>query len=145
MKRRIVVGVIAALVLGLTTAVPAQTRVEGGVVIQSGPVTGHVEVGPPPPVVYREPVREVIVVEHVHRRHGHGHGWWKKHGYRVVTVYYDGSRYYGRQVRRPGVRAVIVYERKGRYYRGDEYDERRRHHRHDHDDHDDEDDDDDDD
>lgn len=141
MKRRLVVGGIAALVLGLTTAVRAQTRVEGGVVIQSGPVTGQVEVG--------SPAREVIVVEHIHRRHGRGHGWWKKHGYRVVTVYYDGSRYYGRPMRRPGVRAVVVYERRGRYYRGDEYGERHRHdrhHRHDHDhDHDDDDDDDEDD
>jgi hypothetical protein len=131
MKRRLVVGGIVALALGLT-AVPvrAQTTVEGGVVIHSGPVTGHVEVGSPPPVVvYREP-REVIVVEHVHAPHGHAHGWWKKHGYRAVTVYYDGSRYYSRRVERPGLRAVVLFESRGRYYLGDEHDERYRHHPH---------------
>jgi hypothetical protein len=132
MKRRIVVGGILALALGLAT-VPAraQTTVEGGVVIHSGLVTGHVEVGSPPPVVYREPVREVIVVEHVHVPRGHAYGWWKNHGYRAITVYYDGSRYYGRRLERPGLRAMVVYERRGRYYLGDEYGERYRHHHHD--------------
>lgn len=141
MKHRIVVGGVVALALGLTTVpVRAQTTVEGGVVIHSGPVTGHVEVGSPPPVVVYRPEREVIVVEHVHRTHGRGHGWWKKHGYRAVTVYYDGSRYYGRRLERPGLRAVVVYESRGRYYRGEEYGERYRHHRHDYDDDDDDDD-----
>ena len=132
MKRRIVVGGIVALALGLTTVpVRAQTTVEGGVVIHSGPVTGHVEVGSPPPVVvYREPEREVIVVEHVHTPHGHAYGWWKRHGYRAVTVYYDGSRYFGRRLEGPGLRAVVVFESRGRYYLGDEHGERYRHHRH---------------
>lgn len=131
MKRRIVVGGIVALALGLATApARAQTTVEGGVVIHSGPVTGHVEVGSPPPVVYREPVREVIVVEQVHVPRGHAYGWWKNHGYRTITVYYDGNRYYGRRLERPGLRAVVVYERRGRYYLGDEPGERYRHHHH---------------
>lgn len=136
MKRRIVVGGPLALLLGLA-AVPAQaqTTIQGGVVVQSGPVTGHVEVGSPPPaVVYREPVREVIVVERTHVPHGNAHGWWRKHGYREVTVYYDGTRYYGRPLERPGVRAVVVYERGGRYYLGEEDAERHRHHHDDDDD-----------
>jgi hypothetical protein len=134
MKRRMVAGGTIVLLLGLITVpLRAQTTVEGGVVIHSGPVTGHVEVGSPPPVVYREPVREVIVVEHV--PHGKAHGWWKKHGYRAVTVYYDGSRYYGRRVERPGLRTMVVYELRGRYYLGDEDGDRYRHHHHnDHDD-----------
>jgi uncharacterized protein (DUF58 family) len=139
MRRRIAVGGILALVLGLA-AVPAraQTTVRGGVVVQSGPVTGHVEVGSPPPpvVVHHEPVREVIVVERTHVPRGNAHGQWKKHGYREVTVYYDGTRYYGRRLDRPEIRAVIVYERGGRYYLGDEDLERHRHH-HDDDDKDD--------
>ena len=132
MRRRMVAGGILALALGLAT-VPAraQTTVDGGVVIHSGPVTGHVEVGSPPPVVvYREPVREVIVVEHAQVPHGNAYGWWKKHGYREVTVYYDGSRYYGRRLERPGLRAVVVYERGGRYFLGEEGGERNRHHHH---------------
>jgi hypothetical protein len=133
MRSRIAVSGIVALMLGLA-AVPAraQTAVQGGVVVRSGPVTGHVEVGSPPPaVVYREPAREVIVVERSHVPHGNAHGWWKKHGYREVTVYYDGSRYYGRRLERPGVRAVIVYERGGKYYLGDAVAEEHRHHHHD--------------
>jgi hypothetical protein len=114
-----IAGGIAALMLGLVTVpVRAQTSVQGGVVVESGPVAAHVEVGsPPPPVV----AREVIVVERVKAPHGKKHDWWKKHGYRVVTVYYDGRRYYGRRLARPGMRQVIVYERKGRYYLSDEY------------------------
>ena len=130
MKRRGVVGGIVVLVLGLA-AVPAraQTTVQGGVVIQSGPVTGHVEVGSPPPVVvHDEPVREVIVVERTHVPHGNAHGWWKKHGYHEVTVYYDGARYYDRRLERQELRAVVVYERAGRYYIGQEDAERYRHH-----------------
>lgn len=47
---------------------------EAGVQVHTGPVSGHVVVGGPPPVVVcREPVREVIVVEQVHVPHGHGH------------------------------------------------------------------------
>lgn len=130
MTRRLGVGGILALVLGLA-AVPAraQTTVQGGVVVQSGPVTGHVEVNSPPPVVVRsEPVREVIVVERTHVPRGKAHGWWKEHGYREVTVYYDGKRYYGRKVERSGLRAVVVYERGGRYYLGDEGTEHNGHH-----------------
>ena len=136
MRRGIEVGGILALVCGLAAApARAQTTVEGGVVIHSGPVTGHVEVGSPPPVVvYQEPVREVIVVEHAHVPHGNAYGWWKKHGYRAVTAYYDGSHYYGRRVERPGLRAVVVYEREGRYYLGDEDGDRARRHHHDEDD-----------
>jgi hypothetical protein len=132
MRRRIAVGGILALVFGLA-AVPAraQTTVTGGVVVQSGPGTGHVEVGAPPP-----PVREVIVVNHAYVPHGHPHGWWKKHGYRAVTVYYDGTYYYGRRIDRPGLLAVVVYERKGRYFREAEDDEGNHGH-HDHDDGDD--------
>jgi len=131
MKRRMVAGGTIVLLLGLTTVpLRAQTTVEGGVVIHSGPVAGHVEVGSPPPVVYREPVREVIVVEHAHVPRGHAYGWWKNHGYRAITVYYDGSRYYGRRLERRGLRAVVVYERRGRYYLGDEPGERYRHHHH---------------
>jgi hypothetical protein len=57
-----------------------------------------------------------------------------------VTVYYDGSSYYGRRLERPGLRAVVVYESRGRYYLGEENGERYRHHRHDYDDDDDDDD-----
>src|SRR5262249_33226795 len=108
MKRRIAVAGILATVLGLAGCGSS----------------GRMEVESPPPVVRHETVREVIVVEHTHVPRGNAHGWWKNHGYREVTVYYDGARYYGRRIERPGIRAVIVWEREGKYYLGDEENER---------------------
>jgi hypothetical protein len=128
--KRGTVAVIAVLVLGFSAgSVRAQTAVQGGVVVRSGPVTGHVEVASPPPARYREPVRRVIVVERVRIPRGHAYGWRKKHGYRAVTVYYDGRRYYSRRIVRLGIRTVVVYERGGRYYVADDDNRRERHHR----------------
>ena len=130
MKRGIAVPMLA-LVFGLVT-VPAraQTTVQGDVLIHSGPVTGQVGVNAPP----RELEREVIVIERARVPRGHAYGWWKKHGYRAVTVYYDGNRYYSRRVVRPGLRTVVVYERKGQYFFDEENGERREHRHHDRDD-----------
>ena len=127
MKTAIVTGGIA---LALTLNFPAAAQmVEAGVVVRSGPVVGHVVVADPAPVHRRVVVVEryaprVVVVEHV-RAH-RGHGWWKRHGYRPVVVYYDvrRGRFYDRWGRdRRGIREVIVYERRGRYYtaRDDDY------------------------
>jgi hypothetical protein len=134
MPTRILAGTIA-VVLGLTAAPLNAQTVEGGVVVRSGPVAGHVVVGSPPPVVvYREPVRQIIVVERLHVPRGRAYGWWRRHGYREAWVYYDGDSYYARPFKgRPGLRRVLVYERAGRYYAWDEL-ERRPHHRHDRDD-----------
>jgi hypothetical protein len=85
----------------------------------------RVVVTPPPRAVRREPVREVIVVERAHVPKGHAYGWWKQHGYREVTVYYDGTRYFGRR-HESGLREVIVYQREGKYYLPDAEDERGR-------------------
>jgi hypothetical protein len=85
----------------------------------------RVVVAPPPRVTRREPVREVIVVERTHVPRGHAYGWWKQHGYREVTVYYDGNRYYGRR-HDSGLRAVVVYQREGKYYVPDDDGGRRR-------------------
>lgn len=115
MRCRTLAG-FAVLALGLNAApARAQTTVEGGVVVQSGPVTGSVEVRSPRREVHAEPVHDVIVVKRAHMPHGHAHGWRKKHGYRPITVYCDGRHYHRRPLRRGG-HAVIVYERGGRYY-----------------------------
>jgi hypothetical protein len=91
----------------------------------------RVVVAPPPRAMRREPVREVIVVERTHVPRGHAYGWWKKHGYSEVTVYYDGTRYYSREGAPTGFRAVIVYQREGKYYLPDEDGEgSRSHHGH---------------
>jgi hypothetical protein len=94
----------------------------------SAGVSSRVEVGSPPPVAHREQVREVIVVERTHVPKGQAHGWWKKHGYREITVYYDGTRYYSRRIDSTRFRAVVVYQRDGRYYLGEEDAEQHRHH-----------------
>jgi len=131
MNAKMLVGGIAAMLALSALPLRAQTTVEGGVLVHSGPVTAGVEVGPPPPVVvYAEPVREVIVVERVHVPRGNAYGWWKKHGYTQVTVYSDGDRYYSRRLdRHPGLREVVVYQREGRYYQEEDRDA---HHGHDH-------------
>ena len=111
MKSSISAGCVAVLALGLFAApLRSQTTVQGSVVVHSGPVTGHVELRRRARVIV--PERHVIVVQRVHVPRG----WWKKHSYRAVTVYHDGDRYYLRRYAHPHLRAVIVYERNGRYF-----------------------------
>jgi hypothetical protein len=113
MQRSIAAVSIVGLAIALL-AMPAraQTTVQGAVVVQSGPVA---DAARPRRVIV--PEREIIVVQRIHARHG----WWKARKYRVVTVYYDGDRYYRRWVHRPGVRKVVVYEWGGRYYLDDDH------------------------
>ncbi len=75
--------------------------------------------------------RNVIVVSRVAPRRI---GWWKNHGYRLVTVYSDGHRYYLRRFAWPNLRAVMVYERGGRYYVGEDHWKRKHRHYDRHDD-----------
>jgi hypothetical protein len=58
------------------------------------------------------PQREILVIERVQARQG----WWKHPKYRVITVYYDGARFYRRPFDRRPLRKVAVYEHAGRYY-----------------------------
>ena len=125
MKRSIAAVCVGIMALGLYAApLQSQTTVQGSVVVQSGPVGGHVEIRRRARVI--APERHVIVVQRVHVPRG----WWKKHSYRAVTVYYDGHRYYLRRYARPHLRPVIVYERGGRYFiDGDSW--KRKHREHD--------------
>jgi hypothetical protein len=124
MKVNVVVGGIAFSLL--LAAGPAHAQVvQAGVVIRSGPVTGHVVVARP--AVYREPPRHVVVVdryapgavvvERLYVPRGHSYGWWRGYGYRPVVVYYDGRRYYSRWFSGPGLRRIEVYQRGSRFYR----------------------------
>ena len=125
---------------------PAQAQqVLADVVLQSGPVAGHVTIGDTystygrQRVVYRRPpVRRVVVVERTRYR---GQAEWRRFGYRPVALYYVDGRYFDRSFNRAGLRQVVVYERDGRYFR--EYDQDGRYDRdgydrdrHDHDRHD---------
>jgi hypothetical protein len=117
MKALSVLGLLSATVV-LTGAPLHAQSVDAGVVVRSGPVTGHVEVTSRPETVVREePVRQVIVVEHMHVPHGKANGWWKKQGYREVTVYSDGNAYYARRFEGPSrLHETVVYQRDGHYY-----------------------------
>jgi hypothetical protein len=130
MKASVVAGsLLSGLVL---VAFPLQAQqVSADVVVYGGPVAGRVVVGhgystyDHPPVVYRRPpVRRVVVVERpvarlvvVDRLHRHRSAqFWRRHGYRPVTLYYLDGRYYDRPIRRAYVREVVVWERDGRFY-----------------------------
>jgi len=106
--------------LALTLATPAAALhaqyVSGGFVVQSGPVSAHIIVGQrpyyPAPrvlVVHRYPQRVIVVERMPHR----GRGYWRHHGYRPVTVWYDQDRdcyYPNADARFPGLRPVDVYQ-----------------------------------
>lgn len=124
-----------ALLLTVPGALAAQ-RVSADIIIGHGPIAGRVILGDPYPyhsrtIVevrphhgYRTVYREVVVM---HR--WRGHDWYRRHGYRPVRVWYDADyqRYYERHDRNhPGLRAVVVYERGGRYYRDERHDDRGR-------------------
>jgi hypothetical protein len=121
MQRNSGVALIAGVLLAIAAPVRAQTTIQRAADVLNRP--------PAPPAVKVEPVRkvepprttttiiiprrEVVVVERVH---GRRYGWWKHPGYRVITVYYDGSRFYHRPFDRRVLRKIVVYERAGRYY-----------------------------
>ena len=111
---------LAVLLPASASVADAQTRV----VIESGRNSD----------VYRRPERRVvprprvIVVERVvveRRGKARGHTWFRRNGYRPITVYYADGRYYdrwdnrwnSRRYGRTAVREVVVYYRNGRYYR----------------------------
>jgi len=127
-----------SLIAGLlSTAAPLHAqRVTAGVVVRSGPVAGHVVIRDGYSTYRRPTARRVVVVERprivaveqVHRHQSAKH--WSRRGYRPVTLYYWGGRYYDRRVRgRDGIRTIVVWERNGRYYH-DCNDDHRRHREH---------------
>jgi hypothetical protein len=127
-----------SLLTALLLTRPAQAQqLLADVVLQSGPVAGHVVIGDAystygrQRVVYRRPpVRRVVVVQPAPRiivvERARYRGWseWSRFGYRPVTLYYVDGRYFDRWSNRAGVRQVVVYERGGRYFRECERDDR---------------------
>ncbi|MFL5493673.1 MAG: hypothetical protein ACJ8DC_04725 [Gemmatimonadales bacterium] len=128
MRTSIATGsLLTALLLGQ----PAQAQqILADVVLQSGPIAGHVVIGDGystydrQRVIYRRPpVRRMVVVERaprvlvVERARTRGQAEWRRFGYRPVTLYYVDGRYFDRWFNRAGLRQVVVYERGGRYFR----------------------------
>jgi hypothetical protein len=123
---------MSALV-ALFVAAPATAsgqRVTADVVLRSGPVRGHVVIGDRPHVYrydldrrvgHRYPVRAIRVAR-LHVPRGQARGWWKRHGYRPVTLYVYAGRFYDRaafnRLNRRGLafRRVVVWQRGGRFY-----------------------------
>jgi hypothetical protein len=115
MKRINAVGSIAGLALGLIAApLMGQTTVQRAADVlnrpQTSPVVETRRTTTTTTVVI--PRREVIVVEKIRGRGA----WWRRQDYRVITVYYDGARFYRRPLGRAAFRKVVVYERGGRYF-----------------------------
>jgi hypothetical protein len=111
MKRSIAMSWCAGLaVLVMAAPVSAQTTVQGAVVVQSGPSNT-----PLADRARRTMGAEVVIVQRVQGRYG----WWRR-GYRAITIYSDGERFYRRPFGRTALRKVVVYERGGRYFINDD-------------------------
>lgn len=111
-------GPMSVLALAaLSTPVAAQ-RVSADVYIARGPVAADVRFGS----TYVPPIHQVVVTRYVDvdagRGRGRGHRWERPDDFRRIVVYVDrDGRYYDRwDDRLIGLRAVVVYQRAGRYY-----------------------------
>ena len=135
MNAKVVGSLLSGLVLVASPL--AGQQVSADVRVRNGPVAGHVVVGHGYSTYHRPPVRRVVVVERyaprvvmVERLHRHrAERYWRRLGYRPVTLFYVDGRFYDRPIRhRYGAREVVVYERGGRYYTGcDDHDRHGRH------------------
>jgi hypothetical protein len=120
MRHSIGLAWIAGFLIASATPLHAQTTIQRARDILNDRAPAAVEparVEPPRVETGRRttiivPQREIIVVERVHSRRG----WWNHPKYRVITLYYDGGRFYRRPFDRRPLRKVVVYERAGRYY-----------------------------
>lgn len=123
-----------ALGLALTPLAPAAAqRVNADIIIGSGPISGRVVVGdhvrryPPRRVVVRRYAPRPLVIYRVGGPRGRAHGWYRRHGYRPVTVYYRDGHYYDRihddhdYWGDSGFQAVVLWRRGDRYYQADDY------------------------
>ncbi|NNG16178.1 MAG: hypothetical protein HKM89_06815 [Gemmatimonadales bacterium] len=131
MRHLIPMGALAALLIAAPGTAEGQ-RVSADVVVRSGPVRGRVVIGDRP-YAYRYDLDRRwyghryaprhLRVHRIHVPRGRAHGWWKRHGYRPMKVYYHAGRFYHRHdfryLKRRGLRLrpVVVWQRGGRLYR----------------------------
>jgi hypothetical protein len=114
MQRSIGMAWMAGVLIAIAAPLRAQTTIQRAADALNRPQTAPVvETRRTTTTTVIVPQREIIVVERVH---GRRHGWWKHSKYRVITVYYDGNRFYRRPFDRRPLRKVVIYERAGRYY-----------------------------
>lgn len=139
-RRPLAASLVSAslVLLGLSSSpASAAGQVSGAVVIDGGPVRGQISVGEPAyarrPVIIYQPVRgrrmevaryvpQVVFIEQGHGRHGKPSAWYKRHGYRPVTLFYSEGRYFTQIYAARGYRwgpqftPVVVWERGNRFY-----------------------------
>jgi hypothetical protein len=132
MRHSIGLAWVAGFLIAGATSLQAQTTIQRAADVLNNREPAPVEpVRVEPPLVETGrrtniiPRREILIIERVQARHG----WWMHPRYRVITVYYDGTRFYRRPFDRRPLRKVVVYQRAGRYYL-DEVQWRRDHRRH---------------
>jgi hypothetical protein len=114
MQRSIGMAWMAGVLIAIAAPLRAQTTIQRAADALNRPQTAPVvETRRTTTTTVIVPQREIIVVERVH---GRRHGWWKHSNYRVITVYYDGNRFYRRPFDRRPLRKVVIYQRAGRYY-----------------------------
>jgi hypothetical protein len=120
MRHSIGLAWVAGFLIASAAPLQAQTELQ-----RAAEILRNRQSAPPPPARVEPPrvettrrttvvvpQREILVVERVQARHG----WWNNPRYRVITVYYDGGRFYRRPFDRRPLRKVVVYQRAGRYY-----------------------------
>ena len=120
MRHSIGLAWIAGFLFASAAPVSAQTTIEKARDFLADRKPTPVEPARPAPVRVEPgrtttiivPQREVVVIERVHGRSG----WWNHPKYRVITVYYDGARFYRRPFDRRPLRKVVVYQSGSHYY-----------------------------
>jgi hypothetical protein len=115
---------LALVGAGLSFTAPARAQVMADIRVGPGPIDGRVIIGAPhvvvgEPVLVRRPVTYLLPVDYVGRRHAK---WYYRHGWRPVTVWFDGRNFiHPASAWRPYYREVVLFERAGRYLVSDLY------------------------
>jgi hypothetical protein len=124
MFSRVIAGSTLLLPMLLAGQPAAAQRVQADIRIGSGPIAGHIRIGPDPyyGYRYRDLRPRVVRVEVLRGRDYYRRpGWFRqfRRESRAYVIYYDRYRdfYYDRF--RPGLLEVHVYQRGGRFYRWD--------------------------
>jgi hypothetical protein len=120
MRHSIGLAWVAGFLIASAAPLHAQTELQ-----RAAEILRNRQTAPPPPARVEPPrvvttrtttvvvpQREIVVIERIRARHG----WWRNPGYQVITVYYDGGRFYRRPFDRRPLRKVVVYRRGAHYY-----------------------------
>lgn len=111
MRHSIGLALVAGFLVATAAPLSAQTELQrASEIVKDWQTAPRVETTRKTTVVV--PQREILVIDRVRARHG----WWRNPSYQVITVYYDGRRFYRLPFDRRPLRKVVVYRRGSRYY-----------------------------